>query len=89
LGLLLAHPEQNIAPCSKLYRPLRCVVKTRPYTFAIISELPGIEEGRSEEELLQATENIIPRSKEDIMTAAQKLRKEGKMRGMQQRYQLG
>jgi predicted transposase/invertase (TIGR01784 family) len=56
----------------------------RFYGISGIIYILGVERRHSAEELLEAIENIVPQRKEDIMTAAQQLRQEGKKEGMQQ-----
>jgi hypothetical protein len=50
----------------------------RCYGISGIIYILGVETRHSAEELLQAIENIVPQRKEDIMTAVQQLRQEGK-----------
>jgi predicted transposase YdaD len=64
-------------------------LEDRPYKISGIHYILGVEERHSAEELIQAIINIIPERKEDIMTAAQQLRKEGELRGKQQGRQEG
>ena len=59
----------------------------RPYGISGIMYILGIERKHSAEDVFKTIENIIPQRKEDIMTAAQQLRQEGKKEGMQQGMQ--
>jgi predicted transposase/invertase (TIGR01784 family) len=72
LNWITAHPEE----IKKLV--------DRFYGISGIIYILGVEKKHSAEELLKAIENIVPQRKEDIMTAAQQLRQEGKKEGMQQ-----